>query len=99
MRGNRTRDGKPVNISFSHGLSALIEFSGRLVQVPRVRRREKRKNADGSAVLADNTLRSPRLFQGDEEGEWQAGSYIVRETNALLKAGDIFKESTDSPGT
>lgn len=58
----------------------------------------KRKNPDGSAVLADNTLRSPRLFQGDEEGEWQAGSYIVRETNALEKAGDIFKVSAGSPG-
>lgn len=57
-----------------------------------------RKNPDGSAVLADDTLRSPRLFQGDEEGEWQAGSYIVRETGALVKAGDVFKVTVGSPG-
>lgn len=58
----------------------------------------RRKNAHGSAVLADDTLRSPRLFQGDEEGEWQAGSYIVRETNALEVAGDIFKVPAGSSG-
>lgn len=50
-----------------------------------------RKGVDGSAVVADDRLRSPRLFLGDEEGEWQAGSYIVRKVGALKKAGDIFK--------
>jgi deoxycytidylate deaminase len=51
----------------------------------------KRKNADGKAVAADDTLRSPRLFPGDEEGIWEAGNYILMERNALQIAGDIFK--------
>ena len=57
-----------------------------------------RKGDNGAAVAADDTLRSPRLFLGDEEGEWQAGSYIVREVGALQKAGDIFKEPDELSG-
>jgi hypothetical protein len=51
----------------------------------------KRKNADGTAVQADDKLRSPRLYPGDDEGIWEAGTYIVREQNALQIGGDIFK--------
>lgn len=51
----------------------------------------KRKNGGGQAVLGANRLRSPRLDSGDEDGIWEANTYIVREQNALKIGGSIFE--------
>jgi deoxycytidylate deaminase len=50
----------------------------------------KRKDKDGKAFPFDDRNRSPRLFPGDDDHIWEAGTYIVREQNALKVVAEIF---------
>jgi deoxycytidylate deaminase len=57
----------------------------------------KRKDDDGKAVRGDDINRSPKLYPGDPEGDWEAGTYLVRESTALKDAGDMFKRAVAEP--
>ena len=54
----------------------------------------RRKDADGKAVPAEDRDRSPRLLEGDESGEWDAATYIVREQHALRQTQTVFSSET-----